>query len=243
MVLVSSLMDSKGDVIYFWGVLFAWRGFESCCCSGVLDGASPAAVRVFWKGRPPMVLVSSLMDSKGDVRHFFGVLFAWRGFESCCCSGVLDGASPAAVRVFWKGPLPMVLVSSVMDSKGDVRHFLGVLFAWRGFESCCCSGVLDGASSNGFGIFFIMDSKGDVRHFFRCAFCMAWVRILLLFGCFARGRLPMVLVSSLMDSKGDVRHFFGVLFAWRGFESCCCSGVLEGASSNGFGLFFNGFQR
>ena len=87
-----------------------------------------------------------------------------------------------------------------MDSKGDVRHFFGVLFAWRGFESCCCSGVLE-------------------------------------------RRLPMVLVSSLMDSKGDVRHFFGVLFAWRGFESCCCSGVLEGASSNGFGIFFNGFQR
>ena len=33
-----------------------------------------------------------------------------------------------------------------------------------------------------------------------------------------------------MDSKGNVRHFFGVLFAWRGFESCCCSGVSEPAS-------------
>ena len=30
-----------------------------------------------------------------------------------------------------------------------------------------------------------------------------------------------------MDSKGNVRHFFGVLFAWRGFESCCCSSVSE----------------
>ncbi len=35
-----------------------------------------------------MALVSSLMDSKGDVRHFFGVLFAWPFF----CD--LDGALP-----------------------------------------------------------------------------------------------------------------------------------------------------
>ena len=33
------------------------RSLESCCCSAVLD-------------------VSSLMDSKSDVRHFFGVVFA-----------------------------------------------------------------------------------------------------------------------------------------------------------------------
>ena len=26
---------------------------------------------------------SSLMDSKGNVRHFFGVRFAWHGLESC----------------------------------------------------------------------------------------------------------------------------------------------------------------
>ena len=58
------------------------------------------------------------MDSKGNVRHFFGVLFAWRGFESCCCSSVSEafrqrlskletlafvGSNPAAVRLFWKG--------------------------------------------------------------------------------------------------------------------------------------------
>ena len=66
--------------------------FSVCFLHGV--GANPAAVRVFWKGRLPMVLVSSLMDSKGDVRHFFRVLFAWRGFESCCCSGVLEGRLP-----------------------------------------------------------------------------------------------------------------------------------------------------
>ena len=53
------------------------------------------------------------MDSKGNVRHFFGVLFAWRGFESCCCSGVSEPAS--------KGLAP--------KRRG------------RGFESCCCLSV------------------------------------------------------------------------------------------------------
>ena len=62
---------------------------------------------------------------------------------------------------------------------------------------------------------------------------MAWVRILLLFECF--GGVPREAAlyffnTSLMDSKGNVRHFFGVLFASRGFESCCCSGVSAPAS-------------
>ena len=43
----------------------SWRrSLESCCCSAVLEGASSNG------------FVSSLMDSKGDVRHFFGVVFA-----------------------------------------------------------------------------------------------------------------------------------------------------------------------
>ena len=69
------------------------------------------------------------MHSKGNVRHFFGVLFAWRGFEFCCCSSVSE-----AFR-------ERLLCTSLMDSKGNVRHFFGVLFAWRGLESCCCSSV------------------------------------------------------------------------------------------------------
>ena len=64
-------------------------------------------------------------------------------FSVCFLHG--EGSNPAAVRVFWKGRLPVVSVSSLMDSKGDVRH-LSVCFL-HGFESCCCSGVLEGASS------------------------------------------------------------------------------------------------
>ena len=40
-----------------------------------------------------------------------------------------------------------------MDSKGDVKHFFGVRFAWHVPESCCCSSVsqlrLQGISCNG----------------------------------------------------------------------------------------------
>ena len=114
---VFSFMDSKGNVRHFFGVVFAWHGLESCCCSAVLEGASSNG------------FVSSLMDSKGNVRHFFGVFFAWRGFEFCCCSSVSE-----AFR-------ERLLCTSLMDSKGNVGHFFGVLFAWRGFESCCCSSV------------------------------------------------------------------------------------------------------
>ena len=66
------------------------------------------------------------MDSKGNVRHFFGVLFAWRGFESCCCSNVSEalrqrlskletlafvGSNPAACccSAVWEGARPMAL--------------------------------------------------------------------------------------------------------------------------------------
>ena len=73
---VSSLMDSKGNVRHFFGVLFAWRGFEFCCCSSVSEA---------FRER---LLCTSLMDSKGNVRHF----------SLCFLRGV--GSNPAAVRVF-----------------------------------------------------------------------------------------------------------------------------------------------
>ena len=33
------------------------------------------------------------MDSKGDVKQFFDMRFAWHGLESCCCSSVSEPAS------------------------------------------------------------------------------------------------------------------------------------------------------
>ena len=66
----------------FSACVFAWHGLESCCCSGVSQPAStglaPIVLGVL-EGASSNGLVSSLMDSKGDVRHFFGVRFcmAW----------------------------------------------------------------------------------------------------------------------------------------------------------------------
>ena len=135
----------------------------------------------FGRGVVQWLCISSLMDSKGNVRHFFGVLFAWRGFEFCCCSSVSE-----AFR-------ERLLCTSLMDPKGNVRHFFGVLFAWRGFESCCCSGVSEPASkglaANGFGTTSAARApdKRWREAVFRYAFCLAWARILLLFGCFGTG--------------------------------------------------------
>ena len=54
--------------------VFAWHGLESCCCSGVSQPASkglaPIVLGVL-EGASSNGLVFSLMDSKGDVRHFF----------------------------------------------------------------------------------------------------------------------------------------------------------------------------
>ena len=81
------------------------------------------------------------MDSKGDVKQFFGMRFAWHGLESCCCSGVSEPAS--------KGLAPMVSELRPQlgcRTKGDVKQFFGMRFAWHGLESCCCSGVSEPAS-------------------------------------------------------------------------------------------------
>ena len=79
-------------------------------------GSNPAAVRMFrkrsaqatchppfqpfqlhfWRMYPGQVQLSS-MDSKGNVRQFFGVRFAWPGLESCCCSNVSEAFRPGHV--------------------------------------------------------------------------------------------------------------------------------------------------
>ena len=110
-----------------------------------------------------MVLVSSLMDSKGDVRHFFGVLFGWHGLESCCCSRDLEGVSsakgleardssslvhPAAVRGIWKGCCPMVLgagESSVTAFRSYCFGPSNALFDGAVLmvcTCCCCIAIL-----------------------------------------------------------------------------------------------------
>ena len=93
------------------------------------------------------------MDSKGNVRHFFGVRFAWHGLESCCCSGVSEPAS--------KGLAPMVSelrpqlgcrtkALVFMGSKYNGKHFVGPGFAWHGL-SILSDLRLQGTCANGFG--------------------------------------------------------------------------------------------
>ena len=98
---------------------------------------------------------------------FLGLRFAWHGLESCCCSGVSEPASKglAPKRQAFSHARPFAEMMSerreiwlnlaipvreiylfFMDSKGDVKHFVGPGFAWHGPESCCCSAVSEPAS-------------------------------------------------------------------------------------------------
>ena len=84
-----------------------------------------------------------------DGKHFVCLL---ESRVACVLLGMCP--NPAAVRLFRncasKGFLLMVLLARedkrllfccFMDSKGDVKHFFGVRFAWHVPESCCCSSV------------------------------------------------------------------------------------------------------
>ena len=213
-------VDSKGNVRHFFGVLFAWRGFEFCCCSSVSEA---------FRER---LLCTSLMDSKGNVKHFFGVLFAWRGFESCCCSSVsaalrqrLSKLETLALVGVPREAALNCFVSSLMDSKGNVRHFFGVRFAWHGLESCCCSGVSEPASKG------LAPMVSELRS---------------QLGCRTKALV-------FMGSKGNGKHFVEPGFAWHGL-SILSDLRLQGTCANGFGTslalrvpdkrtVFYGFQR
>ena len=199
--------------------LALWHGLESCCCSGVSEPATKGLApkrQAFSICRDDVGATRDLaisareiclffMDSKGDVKQFFGVRFAWHGLESCCCSSVSEPAS--------KGLAPMVSEPAshrgcqtkelfFMGSKGDGKHFVGLRFAWHGLESCCCSSVSEPASK---GLAPMVSEPASHR------------------GCQTKELF-------FMGSKGDGKHFVGLRFAWHGLESCCCSSVSEPAS-------------
>ena len=182
------------------------------------------------------------MASKGDVKHFFGVRFAWHVPESCC----------------------------FMDSKGDVKHFFGVRFAWHVPESCCCSSVsqlrLQGISANGSAcsrgqkIVVLWLPKVTWSTFSACVLlgmCPNPAAVRVFRNCASKGFLLMVLLARedkrlLCPNPAAVRVFRNC--ASKGFllmvvlaredkrllflpESCCCSSVsqlrLQGISANG----------
>ena len=128
-----------------------------------------------WFGRFPGQLHLFFMDSKGDGRHFWNVLFSGRlgpvSMVVCCSAGGWFGRC----RGQWFGRFPGQLHLFFMDSKGDGRHFWNVLFSGRlgpvSMVVCCSAGGWFGrCRGQWFGRFlrqlqlFFMDSKGDGKH-------------------------------------------------------------------------------
>ena len=161
------------------------------------------------------------MDSKGDVKQFFGMRFAWHGLESCCCSGVSE---PASKRL---APMVSELRPQLgCRTKGDVKQFFGMRFAWHGLESCCCSGVSEPASKG------LAPMVSELRP---------------QLGCQTKA---LVFMGSKGNGKND---FVGPGFAWHGL-SILSDLRLQGTCANGVGTslaprvpdkrpVFYGFQR
>ena len=125
-----------------------------------------------------------------------------------------------------------------MDSKGDVKHFFGVRFAWHVPESCCCSSVsqlrLQGISANGSAcsrgqkIVVLWIPKVTWSTFSACVLlgmCPNPAAVRVFRNCASKGFLLMVVLA-----REDKRLLFLP-------ESCCCSSVsqlrLQGISANG----------
>ena len=104
-------MDSKGHVRHFFGVRFAY----SMC-------SNPAAVRVFRNCGQKIVFYGFQRSREAPFRRAFCLACA-RILLLFECFGTADK------RLFF------------MDSKGHVRRFFGVRFAYHVLESCCCSSV------------------------------------------------------------------------------------------------------
>ena len=132
----------------------AWHGLDSCCCSSVSHGLlhGTPALRYWFRTQP--------RSEGADLKNCFWIPKVTGSILShCILLGM--GSNPAAVRVFRMGSstaLPRCatgfgssLAARVpatrtvfMDSKGDVKHFVGLHFVWHGLESCCCSSVSHG---------------------------------------------------------------------------------------------------
>ena len=136
------------------------------------------------------------MDSKGDVKHFFGVRFAWHVPESCCCSSVsqlrLQGISANGSACSGGQKIVVLWIPKVTWSTFSACVLLGMCpnpAAVRVFRNCASKGfllmVLLAREDKRLLFCCFMDSKGDVKHFFGVPFCLACARILLLFECFA----------------------------------------------------------
>ena len=142
------------------------------------------------------------MDSKGHVRHFFGVRFAYHVLESCCCSSVSElrtkGCFLWIPKVTW-GTFSACVLLSMCSNPVAVRVFRNC-----GQKSCCCSSVSELRTKD----CFLWIPKVTWGTFSACVLLIACARILLLFECFGTAGKRLF----FMDSKGHVRHLFDVRF-------------------------------
>ena len=202
----------------------SFRALESWCCSAVLEGACPMALqrKASWQC---LLLTLFFCDLDGALPFWPVCFFLGRGRAS-------NAKKHPGSACFW-------------------RHFSAILMGLCRFDPCVFSlAVAVPATRNRFVRFAIFSFSLGLPSATKSILAVPasdaiflrfrWGSVVLgvLEGASSNG-----FVFSLMDSKGNVRHFFGVVFAWHGLESCCCSAVLEGASSRLLCIFFNGFQR
>ena len=162
-------MGSKGDGKHFVGLRFAWHGLESCCCSGVSEPASKglapkrqafshARALPFWPvcfflGRGRASNAKKHPGSACFWRHFSAILMGLCRFDPCVFS--LAVAVPAmrnrfvrfAIFSFSLG-LPSATKSILAVPASDA---IFLRFRW----GSVVLGVLEGASSNAFSVWFL----------------------------------------------------------------------------------------
>ena len=159
--------------------------------------SNPVAVRLFRNcGQKILLLFECFgtadkrlfcMDSKGHVRHFFGVRFAY----SMC-------SNPAAVRVFRNCGQKIVFYGFQRSREALFRRAFCLACA-RILLLFECFGTADKR-------LFFYGFQRSREALFRRAFCFVCARILLLFECFGTADKRLF----FMDSKSHVRLFFGV---------------------------------
>ena len=80
------------------------------------------------------------------MKHSVIVFFVWHRLESCWRLAVVE---PDESIVFyglescWRSVVSELFYCFFMGSKGDVKHFVCVFFAWHGLESCWCFGLFE----------------------------------------------------------------------------------------------------
>ena len=152
------------------------------------------------------------------MKHSVIVFFVWHGLESCWRLAVVE---PDESIVFyglescWRSVVSELFYCFFMGSKGDVKHFVCVFFAWHGLESCWCFGLFESDADESWRDFEQPSFGIHVSNGF--LFCLAEARLLLAFGCFGTEALfffltyyfllfSYIYLFFLMGSKGDVKQ-------------------------------------